>query len=141
MAKRKIKVVIKEDDGKERKFGPKQGAYTKAEWAKKQHAERKGKTIGPAAGPLDSESPGSGAHDEENPSEGERSAAEKGSASRLGDPENKDRGRSQGDESVNVDLANFLKAVTEENYAGANKYLRGAVDKKLVNAIRNSAKR
>ncbi len=44
-------------------------------------------------------------------------------------------------EPVNVNLANFLKAVTEKKYAEANKYLRGAIDVKLVNAIRNSVNR
>ena len=36
-----------------------------------------------------------------------------------------------------VELTNFLRALTEKNYAEANKYLRTVIDRKLIDRIKS----
>lgn len=38
----------------------------------------------------------------------------------------------------NQELNNFLRALTEKNYAEANKYLRAVLDRKLVDRIKST---
>jgi|10_taG_2_1085330.scaffolds.fasta_scaffold00991_9 hypothetical protein len=39
---------------------------------------------------------------------------------------------------VNQELTKFLKALTEKNYAEANKYLQATIDSKMIERIKNA---
>jgi len=42
--------------------------------------------------------------------------------------------------NVNTSILNFIRRITEENYAAANKYLKLALTEKLKNKIKSAVK-